>query len=109
MTVARVPVIRVSSWVIGSGIVTGIIVTRSVRRAWVIVTGSVIVTWIQVTGSAVISAVVTSVDRGQTQNSEENQYLHCVIYPILIPGLTVTNELQSVSLLLYRDYVMSRS
>lgn len=70
------------TWVIGSGIVTGIIVTRSVRRAWVIVTGTVIVTWIQVTGSAVISAVVTSVDRGQTQNSEENQYLHCVIYPI---------------------------
>lgn len=57
-------------------------VARSVGRAWVIVAGSVIVTWIQGTRSAVIFAVVTSVDRGQTQGSEEDQYLHCVMYPL---------------------------
>lgn len=68
-------------------------VTGSVRRAWVIVAGSisrsgvivagsVIVTGIQGTRSAVIFAVVTSVDRGQTQGSEEDQYLHCVMYPL---------------------------
>lgn len=68
-------------------------VARSVGRAWVIVAGfisrsgvivagSVIVTGIQGTRSAVIFAVVTSVDRGQTQGSEEDQYLHCVMYPL---------------------------
>lgn len=59
-----------------------VIVAGSISRSGVIVAGSVIVTGIKGTGSAVIFAVVTSVDRGQTQGSEEDQDLHCVMYPL---------------------------